>query len=530
MPKIRKIEPRMKALPKRKQVAAYARVSMETERLHHSISAQVSYYSDLIQNNPEWEYAGVYADEGISGTGIKKRTEFQRMLSDCEDGKIDMILTKSISRFARNTVDLLETVRHLKELGIEVRFEKEGINSLSSDGEVMLTLLASFAQEEIRSLSSNIRWAKKKKIDKGEPPIHMQVTGYRWENNRLVIDPEEAAVIKRIFSEYLNGSSPGQICKSLDADGIKTIRGHTFQEGPIYQILRNVIYKGDLLLQKTFVEDPITKVQKPNTGELPQVYVQDDHAAIIPPEMFDAVQVEMKRRKEAWLKREHDFEGMYLFTGKVKCKKTGRTFRHMKKKPKGSKFGLWRCPRTGCSYREECRIRTVPDLAIRQACRRALKMNNFDETLVKEEVAEVSIPEDGKLEIRITNGIIYPDLFRSIYDDVEMQTGRNVFSQKLVCGVCGRYFKSRPSYLPNGVRRVVWYCKGTKDNTPIHENILKYRIAEAAGWDEFTPDRFRKEVTKIIMDKPYQMTIFFKDGREKQIEYYSEMIKGSKYE
>lgn len=169
MRKVSKIEPITPSLPTRKKVAAYARVSMETERLNHSLSAQVSYYSNLIQSNPEWEYAGVYADNAITGTKSSSREEFQRMLEDCEAGKIDIILTKSISRFARNTVDLLETVRHLKELGIEVRFEKEHINSLSGDGEVMLTLLASFAQEEDRSLSENVKWGPGSALSRAFP-------------------------------------------------------------------------------------------------------------------------------------------------------------------------------------------------------------------------------------------------------------------------------------------------------------------------------------------------------------------------
>lgn len=181
MGKITKIESKIPQLPARKKVAAYARVSMETERLHHSLAAQVSYYSALIQKNPEWEYAGVYADEGITGTAASKRSEFMRMLADCDAGKIDIILTKSISRFARNTVDLLETVRHLKDLGIEVRFEKEHINSLSGDGEVMLTLLASFAQEETRSISENEKWSVKKRFEQGIPTARPRILGYRWE-------------------------------------------------------------------------------------------------------------------------------------------------------------------------------------------------------------------------------------------------------------------------------------------------------------------------------------------------------------
>lgn len=167
--KITKIEPTKIELPKLKKVAAYARVSVDKGRTMHSFSAQVSFYNNLIQKNPEWEYAGVYADLGISGTDIKNRDEFKRLLDDCEQGKIDIILTKSISRFARNTVDLLNTVRHLKELGIEVRFEKENINSMSGDGELMLSILASFAQEESISISNNVKWGTRKRFQQGIP-------------------------------------------------------------------------------------------------------------------------------------------------------------------------------------------------------------------------------------------------------------------------------------------------------------------------------------------------------------------------
>lgn len=202
---IRKIEQSIPNLRQRKKVAAYARVSVESERMHHSLSAQVSYYSRLIQKNPEWEYAGVYADYGISGTGIKKRQEFQRMLEDVEKGRIDIILTKSIQRFSRNTVDLLNTVRHLKEIGVDVWFEKENIHTMSGEGELMLTILASFAQEESRSISDNIKWRFHKKFEQGIPHAKFLVYGYRWEHNTLVIQPEEAKIIRKIFDDYLSG-------------------------------------------------------------------------------------------------------------------------------------------------------------------------------------------------------------------------------------------------------------------------------------------------------------------------------------
>ena len=225
MKTVKKIEITRPVLPTRKKVAAYARVSMESDRMMHSLSTQVSYYNVLIQSNPEWEFAGVYADNFISGTSTEKRTEFQRMLADCEAGKIDIVLTKSISRFARNTVDLLETVRHLKELGIEVQFEKEHINSLSDDGELMLSLLASFAQEESRSISENARWAIQKRFEKGIPNGHFRVYGYRWEGDDLVPVPEEAAIVKRIYQNFLDGKSRLETERELAAEGITTRDG-----------------------------------------------------------------------------------------------------------------------------------------------------------------------------------------------------------------------------------------------------------------------------------------------------------------
>ena len=207
MRKITRLEPKKTALPTRKKVAAYARVSKDTERLLHSASAQVSYYSELIQKNPEWEYAGVYVDCGITGTLTYKRDEFKRMLTDCEAGKIDIILTKSISRFARNTVDLLETVRHLKSIGVEVRFEKEGIHSFSEDGELMLSLLASFAQEESRSISENVKWGIHKRFKSGEIGVaNKHILGYQYdeEQKKYIIIPEEAESVRWMFQMYID--------------------------------------------------------------------------------------------------------------------------------------------------------------------------------------------------------------------------------------------------------------------------------------------------------------------------------------
>ena len=522
MARMIQIQPKPRALQKKKRVAAYARVSRDSERLLHSLSAQVSYYSELIQKNPSWEFVGVYADEAITGTLVRKREEFQRLVKDCEDGKIDIVITKSIQRFARNTVDLLQTVRHLKEIGVEVRFEKEHINTFDGDGELMMTILGSFAQEEVRSLSDNVRWSRRKMIDKGIAPIKMQVTGYRWKDGELVINPEEAALIRRIYAEYMDGKSPGQICKGLKADGIKTIRGHWFREGPVYKILRNPLYKGDLVLQKTFIEDPITKVQKWNTGELPMVCVEEDHEPIIEPSMWDVVQEEMKRRKEEWNSKAFEFEGRKTFTFLIKCSK-GKSLRHQ---PAGSAAygndGSWACEHRDCPHRSECTIKAVPDLAIRQACKRALEMDEFDEAFVREKVQTIEVPAAGWLLIRKKDGTTYKDYYRGIYEPVERQPkNRNCFSKKLICGCCGEYYGTTGGF-NGGLRRVTWNCKVNADNSFIHENVLKFRVAEAAGWDEFSFDRFREEVDHIDMDKPCHMVIHFKDGRIKEAEYYSE--------
>ena len=298
MRKIIQITPSMPQLQRKKRVAAYARVSMDSERLMHSLSAQVSYYSELIQKNPEWIYAGVYADEGITGTLKSKRNEFKRMLEDCENGKIDIILVKSISRFARNTVDLLDTVRHLKGLGIEVRFEKENINSLSSDGELMLSILASFAQEESHSISDNVKWGTRKRFEKGIPNGRARVFGYRWADDTLVIESDEAEIVQRIYSEFLSGSSPRKIAKNLNADKITTINGCKWSDFNIRYILKNITYTGNMLMQKSFVDDSISKKRKQNIGELTQYFVENTHEPIIDKTIFDKVQSEFITRSK----------------------------------------------------------------------------------------------------------------------------------------------------------------------------------------------------------------------------------------
>ena len=312
MKKINVLEPKQPTLKPRKRVAAYARVSMETERLKHSLSAQVSYYSALIQKNPEWIYAGVYADDAISGTGTEKRSEFNRLIADCDAGLVNIVLVKSISRFARNTVDLLNTVRHLKDIGVDVWFEDEGIHSLDGDGELMLTILASFAQEESRSISENCKWGIRKQYERGEGR-GCKIYGYRAKKGQLVIQEDEAAVVRRIFQLFLAGDSCYVISKKLEAEGVRSYAGKRLCGEVIAGMIRQEKYTGCTLGQKFFAENHVTHKPVRNNGELPMYFIEETHPAIISMETFQAAQQEFAQRYGVEIKNGIAQRASYLY-------------------------------------------------------------------------------------------------------------------------------------------------------------------------------------------------------------------------
>jgi site-specific DNA recombinase len=286
------------------RVAAYCRVSTDQEDQLHSFASQVEYYTKYINDNPSYEMAGIYADEGISGTNTKKREQFRQMIADCEAGKIDRVITKSISRFARNTQDCLEYSRKLKALGISIYFEKEHINTMDASGEVLFTILSSLAQDESRNISENCKWGIRTKFRKGIPQIDCtKFLGYdKGEDGRLVINEEQAVTVRRIYKEFLEGYNPFTIAKRLNEEGISTGTGRTkWYVSGVLGILRNEKHKGDALLQKTYTEDFLTKKMVKNTGQVEQIYVKDSHPAIIDKEQWEAVQLELERR-EAYIK------------------------------------------------------------------------------------------------------------------------------------------------------------------------------------------------------------------------------------
>ena len=396
MREIMKVKPSVPMMHRKKRVAAYARVSLESERLMHSLSAQISYYSEFIQNNPEWEYAGVYADEGISGTQTERRGEFKRLIKDCEDGKIDIILVKSISRFARNTVDLLKTVRRLKELGIEVRFEKENISSLSADGELMLSILASFAQEESRSISENVKWSTRKRFEQGIPNGRIKVFGYRWEGDTLMIVPEEAEIVQRIFRDFLAGGSPRKIAKQLNDDGINSPQECGWGDFSIRYILTNITYTGNLLLQKGFVEDPIEKHRRKNRGELPRFFVENTHEAIIEQYIFDNAQKGFIQRSE---------NRKTAFTKKIKCAECG-SYYIRNSVGKGEYYNIWTCSVKRKQGSTVCVSKSIREDILKEISAEVLETAEFDDNIFLDKIDSITVEGSDTLHFNFYDGRI----------------------------------------------------------------------------------------------------------------------------
>lgn len=339
------------------RVAAYCRVSTTLEAQEGSYEAQVAYYTEKIQDNLNWKSAGIYADDGKSATNTKKRDDFNAMIDDCMAGKIDMVLTKSVSRFARNTVDSLQTIRKLKEKNIAILFEKENINTLDGSGELLITILSSQAQEESRNLSENTKWGITRRFENGIISVnHKKFMGYtKDEKGNLVIVPEEAEIVRRIFRMYLEGSSLVQITRSLEADKIKTATGKDkWNTSVISRMLVNEKYMGDALLQKTYTVDFLTKKRVKNDGIVPQYYIEDNHEAIIPKELFYKTQEERARRssinksavtrKTNKMKKERSkYSSKYALTEILICEECGHPYRRQVWSKYGQKSAVWRC-------------------------------------------------------------------------------------------------------------------------------------------------------------------------------------------
>ena len=344
-------ESRIDMRPKR--VAAYCRVSTDREEQEHSFETQKAMYTEMIMMKPTWQMAGIYADEGITGTVAKKRPGFMKMIEDCRKGKIDMIVTKSVSRFSRNNLDCLMYVRELKQLGIPIIFEKEGINTIQVSSELLLTLFGALSQAESESISMNVKLGIRQSLKNGNVRFSYKTfLGYRkGADGQPEIVPEQADIVRRIYNDFLAGATYLEIAKRLTEENVPTMgRGNRWFSERIKSILKNEKYKGDALLQKTYITDPISKRVKKNNGELPMYYVENSHPAIIERRIFDRAQEEIARRagkkkvKQTGTKTELGrYSGKYALTELLYCGECGTPYRRCTWSRNGKKKIVWRC-------------------------------------------------------------------------------------------------------------------------------------------------------------------------------------------
>lgn len=408
------------ARDKRIRLAAYCRVSTEHEEQIGSFENQVQYYTDFCERNEQYRLAGIYSDAGISGTGTKKREGFLRMIADAKDGKIDMIITKSISRFARNTADCLHYTRELRDLGIGVWFEKEGIRTTDPGGELLFTILSSLAQEESRNISENTTWGIRSNFKKGKPHMNGDaIMGYKaGGHGRLEIHEEEAEVVRRIFREYLERRSPEEIARGLNRDGITGTRGKvSWSAVTIMRMLENEKFKGDLLLQNFYTVNYLTKKMTKNRGALDQYYVTDAHEPIISREMWEAVQQETAERRNYLIRhglRKLSNADMGGFSGRVFCKHCGgRYIRHRGSWKTGS---YWRCVNTEKKNGHVCSNGNIYDAVLRKQFMNAWKdyaiswdkktqLSGMDSALTKYRRTMISELIEKELPVLLNEGI-----------------------------------------------------------------------------------------------------------------------------
>lgn len=399
MPKTVRKLPQKLRLEQPKKVAAYARVSTGKDAMLHSLSSQVSYYSKLIQSHKGWLYVGVYSDEALTGTK-DSRDGFQRLLADCRAGKVNMILTKSISRFARNTVTLLETVRELKSLGVDIFFEEQNIHTMSSEGELMLTILASYAQEESLSASENQKWRVRKGFENGELLNWRFLFGYRILKEKIEIDTETAPVVREIFDRVIAGDTFGVISRDLNGRGIPGVLGGKWCVQRIRDIAGNEKYTGNALLQKHYRNNHLEKKKLRNTGELPMFYAEETHPAIIGKDTFNAAQTILEKLREATKNRPAPKHSE--FTGKIYCPHCGKNY---KRTTSNGTVG-WNCSTFLSQGKTYCHGKKIPETTLEAVCTDVLGIDNYNSSVFDSLIDYIKVPEDNHLRFFFKDGRI----------------------------------------------------------------------------------------------------------------------------
>ncbi|MFC0301772.1 recombinase family protein [Virgibacillus soli] len=494
------------------KVAAYCRVSTDSEEQATSYEVQVEHYTTYIQNNPEWELAGIYADDGISGTNTKKREQFNKMIEDSMNGKIDMIITKSISRFARNTLDCLKYIRQLKDKEIPVFFEKENINTMDAKGEIMLTIMASLAQQESQSLSQNVKLGIQYRYQQGEVQVnHNRFLGYtKDENNKLVINLEQAKIVKRIYREYLEGASLVQIARGLEADEILTAAKRTkWRPESIKKILQNEKYIGDALLQKTYTVDFLTKKRVVNNGHVPQYYVENNHEPIIPREIYLQVQEEMMRRaniRNGKTGKKRVYSSKYALSSIVFCKECEDVFRRVHWNNRGYKSIVWRCVSRLEEKGSECTAPTINEETLQAAVVKAI-----NELLTKKEPFLSTLQKNIATVLNEENDNTTDDIDRKL-EELQQQLLIQAKSKNDYEDVADEIYRLRE--LKQNVLAENAEREGKRQRIAEMTDFLNEQSCELEEYDEQLVRRLIEKVT-VFDDK---LTVEFKSGVEIDIE------------
>ena len=503
---------------KKRRVAGYARVSTDHEDQVTSYAAQVDYYTNYIKGREDWEFAGIYTDEGISATNTKKRDGFKRMVADALAGRIDLIITKSVSRFARNTVDSLTTIRKLKEHNVECYFEKENIWTFDSKGELLLTIMSSLAQEESRSISENVTWGHRKRFADGKVSFaYSRVLGLeKGPDGNIVVNQEQAKIVKLIFRRFLEGMTPHSIAVELTEMSIKSPGGKDKWNGAtVRRMLSNEKYKGDALLQKEFTVDYLQKKTKKNEGEVPQYYVEGNHEAIIEPSVYDLVQVELAKRSK---KNEARYSGVSIFSNKIKCAECGSWY--------GSKVWhsndkyrrvIYRCNHKFDGNRK-CETPHVTEKEITAAFIKAMNIliTERDEIieniqLIRQTVCDVTALEQEQDKLRSEMEIVV-ELTQSCVAENARTAQNQEDYQKRYDGLVERYEKVKSRY--DAIVEAIEEKQAHYEKLGIFIDTLE---KHGEPITEFDAGIWGSMVEYITVDKDKKMTVTFKDGSEIQV-------------
>ena len=507
------------------KVAAYARVSTDEAEQLNSYKTQCDYYTSYIQGKLEWEFVGLYADEGITGTSAKRRKEFQRLIRDAMDGKIDLILVKSVSRFARNTVDSLQTVRKLRDKGVKIYFEKENIDSLDAKCDMILSIYSSLAEEESRSISTNIRWAHQKKVERGEVVLNFNnIYGYQQdENKNVTIKIQEAEVVREIYHKYLIGYSIRRIIRELKENEIKSPLGSSkWSSSTIKGILENEKYIGDVILQKTYKRDFLTQRRVRNTGQAPQKYVENNHPAIVDKLTWNAVQAEIERRNslrstEATGKGRYDMR--YAFSGVIECGECNSNFRRHNYTNGNKIERTWACKEhlKGNKY---CTQEILKEEVLEEMFVNTLNrlLENRDKVLKKVEAsvkeAMLEVGTDNKQQIEKVD-LMIEKLQADMLELNKRRGKREVDAEQYntesreIMEQLDELFKQRDELIAEQSDGAL-----SKSQYKMLTDFLKNEQKQT----EFDKDVFTKLIEKIIVNSRADITFIFKDGTEVKVD------------